>query len=286
MDKKRFGQFIREARTAKNLTQAELAEKLFIDVTAVSKWERGIHYPDISMISDICRCLGVTEHELIESSEDTEYRQMMYCSKRYLRNRKIAFWSVTGAFLLAVLICFIVEICVSHTLSWFFIVLSSCACGYWAMLYPALFCVAKKRLEENTARLFSKFALLLYVTGLLLLTLAILFTAYAYTPYDIVFAVKITLYCFLLPFLYGFTELLPMPRLTKLGIDSLVTGAFTVSLAKVLPALMKVKEENYFDVDFTDWAGHTNGNVSTLILACFGVLGVVLILLGAAKKRH
>ena len=68
MDKNKFGNFIKEKRLEKKLTQKELADKLMIDVTAVSKWERGVNFPDITMIPDICNCLGVNEHELIESS--------------------------------------------------------------------------------------------------------------------------------------------------------------------------------------------------------------------------
>jgi len=59
MDRKKFGQFIKEARQAKQMTQADVAEKLYLDVTAISKWERGVTLPDICMISDICKCLGI-----------------------------------------------------------------------------------------------------------------------------------------------------------------------------------------------------------------------------------
>ena len=41
MNKTEFGSFIRESRIKKNYTQKELADLLFIDVSAVSKWERG-----------------------------------------------------------------------------------------------------------------------------------------------------------------------------------------------------------------------------------------------------
>ena len=47
MEKKKFGQFIKENRIKKGYTQKELADLLFVDVTAVSKWERGVSYPDI-----------------------------------------------------------------------------------------------------------------------------------------------------------------------------------------------------------------------------------------------
>ena len=41
------------------LTQSALAEKLGVIVQAVSKWERGLGYPDVSLINDLSSILGV-----------------------------------------------------------------------------------------------------------------------------------------------------------------------------------------------------------------------------------
>ena len=76
MDKVKFGSYIKESRIKKNYTQQELADLLFVDVTTVSKWERGVSYPDITLVPDICKILEISEHELIESSHDFEYRKM------------------------------------------------------------------------------------------------------------------------------------------------------------------------------------------------------------------
>ena len=73
-NKTEFGSFIKKRRTEKNYSQNQLADMLYVTKSAVSKWERGISYPDISMISDICRVLDISEHELITASEDTESR--------------------------------------------------------------------------------------------------------------------------------------------------------------------------------------------------------------------
>ena len=42
----KIGRFIADCRKSKNLTQEELAEKLYITDRAVSKWERGLSLPD------------------------------------------------------------------------------------------------------------------------------------------------------------------------------------------------------------------------------------------------
>ena len=48
-------------RTQAGLTQAELGGKLNYSDKTISKWERGVTYPDITMIPDICTQLGVSE---------------------------------------------------------------------------------------------------------------------------------------------------------------------------------------------------------------------------------
>lgn len=130
MEKKKFGAFIKECRLKKGYTQKDLADLLFIDVTAVSKWERGITYPDITLISPICKYLEISEKELIESSNDTQYRQMQKDAKTYNGIKDGIFYGFSIGYAVAILTCFIVNISVSHTLSWFFYVLFGCLTGF------------------------------------------------------------------------------------------------------------------------------------------------------------
>ena len=130
MNKKKFGSYIKESRMRKNYTQQELADLLFVDVSAVSKWERGVSYPDITLVPDICRVLEVSEHELIESGRDEEYRKMKKDATKYNKMKKSTFWTLNISYVIAILTCFIVNVAVSNTLSWFFIVLASIVCAY------------------------------------------------------------------------------------------------------------------------------------------------------------
>ena len=59
------GAVIRELREKKQLTQAELAEKLYISDKTVSKWENGKGYPDISLLEGLANALGVSVAELL-----------------------------------------------------------------------------------------------------------------------------------------------------------------------------------------------------------------------------
>ena len=66
--KQAFGGSIKEKRQAKGLSQRDLAQKLYVTESAVSKWERGVSYPDITQITPLCEALDVSEHELVPAS--------------------------------------------------------------------------------------------------------------------------------------------------------------------------------------------------------------------------
>lgn len=129
-DKKIFGSFIKEKRIEKGYSQKDLAEILFVTESAVSKWERGITYPDITLITDICKALDITEHELIESSNDQEYHKIEKDAIKFKKIKKTLFWCFNITYAIALLVCFIVNLAVSHKLSWFFIVLTSIMTAY------------------------------------------------------------------------------------------------------------------------------------------------------------
>lgn len=129
-DKKTFGSFIKAKRLEKNYSQKDLAELLFVTEGAVSKWERGISYPDITLVSDICSALDISEHEFITASTDTETRKIKQEAKIFRRIRGAWIWSPTVLYATALVVCFICNLAIGHTLSWFFIVLSSLMCAY------------------------------------------------------------------------------------------------------------------------------------------------------------
>ena len=64
MDMEKIGKFISEKRKEKNLTQEKLAEKLCVSKNAVSKWERGLNLPDVSLMNDLCKILDISLNEL------------------------------------------------------------------------------------------------------------------------------------------------------------------------------------------------------------------------------
>lgn len=64
-----FNEKLQKLRTNENLTQEELAEKLYVSRTAISKWESGRGYPSIDSLIVIAKYFNVTIDELIGSEE-------------------------------------------------------------------------------------------------------------------------------------------------------------------------------------------------------------------------
>lgn len=69
MDAKEIGRFICSLRKDKGLTQSALAELLNISNRTVSKWETGEGLPDISLLPDLVKVLGVTTDEILEGKK-------------------------------------------------------------------------------------------------------------------------------------------------------------------------------------------------------------------------
>lgn len=142
-NKKEFGEYLQLKRKEKGLTQKEFAQKLFITEFAVSKWERGLSYPDITLIKDICEILEISEHELLTASEDTQMRNYEKYAKKYERIQKVLLWTQIILYGAGVITCFICNLAIDHKLSWFFIVLTSEMVAASITLLPML--VKKKR---------------------------------------------------------------------------------------------------------------------------------------------
>lgn len=65
MDNNNFGKFIIKLRKEKGMTQQQLAEKLYITDKAVSKWERGLSFPDITILKSLAEILELDVSELL-----------------------------------------------------------------------------------------------------------------------------------------------------------------------------------------------------------------------------
>ena len=82
MNTQKTGSLIASIRKEQNLTQQDLAAKLGVSSSAISKWERGIGFPDVSLIEPLAIALDITITELfkgerIENTIDNEYETLL-----------------------------------------------------------------------------------------------------------------------------------------------------------------------------------------------------------------
>lgn len=131
MNNESMANFICELRKSKGMTQKQLAEKLNITDKAVSKWERGLGYPDISILSSLANALGVTANELLNGkrriSPPLEATEIIETTLQYANkvtfHKKESFKSITKisisvTFLLGMLICMICDMAITGSFTW------------------------------------------------------------------------------------------------------------------------------------------------------------------------
>lgn len=133
-----FGSFLKEKRQEKNLTQKELAKMLIVSESAVSKWEKDVARPDIVLLPRLSEILGVSEHELITASIDNKSREEKVQAKKW-RAFSMS-WSLFFyiAYAVALIPCFICDLAINKTLSWFWIVLSALLLAFTFTNLPKL----------------------------------------------------------------------------------------------------------------------------------------------------
>lgn len=80
-----FGENLKKLRREKELTQEKLAEILGVSFQAVSKWERGETYPDITMLPEIAAFFGVTTDELLGLNTAARKEKTDWYKREYSR---------------------------------------------------------------------------------------------------------------------------------------------------------------------------------------------------------
>ncbi|MCI9305602.1 MAG: helix-turn-helix domain-containing protein [Lachnospiraceae bacterium] len=184
-EQKKMANFILKMRKVRNLTQKDLAGKLGVTDKAVSKWERAVSSPDISLLIPLAKALGVSTGELLsgekmetdpdnetpiaaktveeeqteftdgtENKEETEtlINEALKYSRKSADQRVKKLWDIlfigmSAGFFLAAIVCLICNFAVSGELSWSRIVLASLIAA-WAILTP-LFRAQKKRICKS-----------------------------------------------------------------------------------------------------------------------------------------
>lgn len=70
MDCKKIGNLIKNLRIKHNMTQLQLAERLFVSDKTISKWERGLGCPDVSLLIELSSVLGISIEEILTGTSN------------------------------------------------------------------------------------------------------------------------------------------------------------------------------------------------------------------------
>ena len=91
MNQEKIGNFIREMRNKKKMTQQELADKIGVTDRAISKWENGRGTPDITLLIPLAKELNITVLELLNGEKiDDQNNAVIELIER--TNKKIRLW--------------------------------------------------------------------------------------------------------------------------------------------------------------------------------------------------
>lgn len=81
MDTVKIGKYIAQKRKKLGLTQRDIAQQLGMSDKSVSKWERGVCLPDVSVYMELCRIIGISLNEFI-AGEDIEQVELQEKSEQ------------------------------------------------------------------------------------------------------------------------------------------------------------------------------------------------------------
>ena len=106
MNQEKIGKFIASERKKRKLTQIELAEKIGVSNSAVSKWETGNGMPDYSVFNNLCSFFNITVNELLAGERNTKDNNVVseYIKIKDKKNR--------FNMIIIVLISFLILLCV------------------------------------------------------------------------------------------------------------------------------------------------------------------------------
>ena len=158
MDIKRTGALIAELRKRKNSTQKELADQLGVTDKAVSKWERGVGYPEVTTIPVLAELLGVSASEIILGqltnpnpdcnnlsdkrttdvivSDTAGYIEQLHAQKK-THSKNIAFIVLTAIFIIGIFVSCLCNFVIDRQLSWSLYVVGS-EITAWLIIVPFL----------------------------------------------------------------------------------------------------------------------------------------------------
>ena len=112
MDKEKTGRLIKEARTEKGFTQAELGELVGVSNKAVSRWENGESFPDVALLDQLSQALDLKIEDIVlgekqNTPENHSFQDIVQAVKLQKRQRRKQFYRIAAYLWIFVFILFV-----------------------------------------------------------------------------------------------------------------------------------------------------------------------------------
>jgi len=174
MNPKFTGEFISQLRKEKKLTQSELAELLQVTDKAISRWEVGDGYPDVSILPRLSTILGVTVDEILSGKRKEDVDQSAISSKNnFITFSIICSIVIVFGYLFSVALFYVTETESNNWLCFIFYILFTVIGLVFYLLVRNRFLIHCKYTDEDKKVIF-RFTRLIYFT--------IIITAFLFLP--------------------------------------------------------------------------------------------------------
>lgn len=285
MDIKKTGGFIAERRKLLKMTQKELAEKLNVTDKAVSKWERGQGYPEITTIPHLAEVLGVSTSEImlgeaatcevtpddnneIKSDEivssTVDYMEHLNGQKK-TRAKDIAFISLTLSLLVGMFVSGLCNYVISEKFDWSLYVFGGCIFT-WIVTAPLL------KLKKHS--------LLISAAGLSISIIPLLsLIEYLCPAKEWLLSLALPVVLISLASLWTFLLLITLAKLKPLYLVASGLIIFGVFDNLVIQGLVA----NYLKLPASEQ--HSLSSVIVAICSCFAAVGILIYAICSKKKK-
>lgn len=149
LNTQKTGSLITAIRKEQNRTQQDLANELGVSSAAVSKWERGIGFPDVSLIEPLAISLEITIAELfkgerIENNIDNEYENLLsdvvkVSATEISKKKKIMNWIIAITVAVLYLLISIISQMKRWKVLYYSTIVMSMLVGLWHFFVPKMF---------------------------------------------------------------------------------------------------------------------------------------------------
>ncbi len=155
MDQVKIGEFLKELRKQKNLTQQEAADALYVSQKTISRWETGEGIPDVSIIAEVAKFYNVTVDDILNGEKQDRIKIEVIDKEiknenneqKIIKKMNIYFFVSTGIIIFFMIFCLVFMFTVNNFN--LFIIIMPIAIIIGLFLYLFGYNECKREIKDN-----------------------------------------------------------------------------------------------------------------------------------------